>query len=294
MILEHDAGRLCRLARGVADVETFDAEGVEVLGREVERFHQRAGARVLRPFLGQQLGELDLGALDAHVEPRSPRLARLVLRGDARPALRRQRVDERLVHRMAEHEQRRHAALEIVLGDEGLQHLHLGVLSLHVGLAQTGGVVDVDREVGPVAQVPAAAHHRQVHARATALHLHGKDVGVLARHAGVVLHRLLVQHARQRAELVADLGRLLELQRVGVRHHLRLQRVHHLLLLAEQETLGVAHVATHGPEQRLIWYSRQGRVRLLKTVSSQVRRRNTFCSRWIESFTAQADGYGPK
>jgi hypothetical protein len=51
---------------------------------------------------------------------------------------------------------------------------------------------------------------------------------------------------------------------------------------------------THGPEQRLIWYSRHGRVRLLKTVSSQVRRRNTFCSSWIDSFTAQAVGYGPK
>ena len=51
---------------------------------------------------------------------------------------------------------------------------------------------------------------------------------------------------------------------------------------------------THGPEQRLIWYSRQGRVRLLNTVSSQVRRRKTFCSSCIDSFTAQALGKGPK
>ncbi|MCY1511944.1 hypothetical protein D9M68_463860 [compost metagenome] len=51
---------------------------------------------------------------------------------------------------------------------------------------------------------------------------------------------------------------------------------------------------TQGPLQRLIWYSRQGRVRLAYTVSSQVRRRNTFCSSWIDSFTAHALGYGPK
>ena len=61
--------------------------------------------------------------------------------------------------------------------------------------------------------------------------------------AGVVLDRLLVQHARQRADLVPDLGRLLELQRLGARHHLRLQRIHQLLLLALQEALGVGDVA---------------------------------------------------
>ena len=93
-------------------------------------------------------------------------------------------------------------------------------------------VLDVLRKVGPVAEVAAAAHHRQVDAGAAAVDLDREDVGVLRRHAGVVLDRLLVQHARQRADLVADLGRLLELQRLGARHHLRLQRVHQLLLLA--------------------------------------------------------------
>ena len=47
---------------------------------------------------------------------------------------------------------------------------------------------------------------------------------------------------------------------------------------------------TQGPEQRLIWYSKQGRVRLLKIESSQVRSRNTFCISKIASFTAQALG----
>ena len=35
-------------------------------------------------------------------------------------------------------------------------------------------------------------------------------------------------------------------------------------------------------------------MRLANTVSSQVRSWNTFCSSWIDSFTAQALGYGPK
>ena len=48
--------------------------------------------------------------------------------------------------------------------------------------------------------------------------------------------------------------------------------------------------ATHGAVQRLIWYSRHGRLRLANTVSSQVRRRKTFCSSWIDSFTAHALG----
>src|SRR6185295_10532228 len=55
--LEDDARRLRRLARGVADVEALDPERVQVLDREVERIDERARARLLRAFLGEQLGE---------------------------------------------------------------------------------------------------------------------------------------------------------------------------------------------------------------------------------------------
>jgi hypothetical protein len=117
------------------------------------------------------------------------------------------------------------------------------------------------REVGPVAEVAPATHHGQVDAGAAAGHLHRQDVDVAVdgREAALV-HRLLVQHTRQRADAVAQLGRLLELQRFRVRHHLRLQVLDHLLLFALQEAFGVAHVAcivggvmkpTQGPEQRL-------------------------------------------
>ena len=43
----------------------------------------------------------------------------------AHAALRRQRLDQRLVDGVADDQQRRHAAVEVVLGDEGLEHLHL-------------------------------------------------------------------------------------------------------------------------------------------------------------------------
>jgi hypothetical protein len=95
-----------------------------------------------------------------------------------------------------------------------------------------------------VAQVAAAAHHREVHAGAAALHAHGQDVDVLvAGRQAARVHRLLVQHPRQRLDLVAQLRRFLVLEGVGVGHHALLQRVQHLLLLAEQEALGVGHVA---------------------------------------------------
>ena len=49
----------------------------------------------------------------------------------------------------------------------------------------------------------------------------------------------------------------------------------------------------HGAEQRPIWYRRQGRERFAKNVSLQLRRRNSFCSRFSVSRTALALGYGP-
>jgi hypothetical protein len=97
-----------------------------------------------------------------------------------------------------------------VLGDEGLQHLglhrrQLGVLALG---RQRLRVLDLAGKCA-VAQVAAAAHHGQVDG-AAALHLDGQDV-----HVGVAahLHRLLVQHARQRLDLVAHQRRLLEAAR---------------------------------------------------------------------------------
>ena len=51
---------------------------------------------------------------------------------------------------------------------------------------------------------------------------------------------------------------------------------------------------TQGAEQRLIWYSRQGRVRLSNIASEQVRSRNARCSALSVRLTAQAEAKGPK
>lgn len=85
----------------------------------------------------------------------------------------------------------------------------------------------------------AAAHHREVHAHAPALRDDGQDVDVAV---AADLDRLLVQHRRERAHLVAHSRRLLELQLGRERVHLLLEFVHHLGLPPEQEARGVRHV----------------------------------------------------
>ena len=146
---------------------------------------------------------------------------------------------------VAGHQRRRRWARQVVLRDERLQHLLLGAARhLVVIVTGKGAVGAVSRKVRTVAEVATAAHHRQVDAGAAALQLDGQDVDVaLARRQAALVHRLLVQHARQRADLVAHRRRLLELQRIGHRHHAALQRVHHLVGLAEQESFGIGHVA---------------------------------------------------
>ena len=91
---------------------------------------------------------------------------------------------------MARHQLRRHETVDIVLRDEGFEH---GDLGLHA-LGDGGGVIDMRWKVRAVAEVPAAAHHRQIDAGAPTFDLNRQDVGVLRRHAGVVFDRLLVQH----------------------------------------------------------------------------------------------------
>jgi hypothetical protein len=160
--------------------------------------------------------------------------ARLVHHAHALASLLCQRLRQRLVDRLAGDQQGRNGHADVVLRDEGLQHLllHRRWRSRSIfGGIDSCGILHMHREVGPVAQVAAAAHHGQVHAGAATLHAHGKNVHVLIRGS---FHRLLVQHARERRDLVAQLGRLLELQPIGVRHHARLQLLQERLRLAAQ------------------------------------------------------------
>ena len=52
--------------------------------------------------------------------------------------------------------------------------------------------------------------------------------------------------------------------------------------------------STQGAEQRLIWYCRQGRVRLAKMLSLHERSRKARCSAVIVRLTAPAEANGPK
>ena len=71
------------------------------------------------------------------------------------------------------------------------------------------------------------------------MHLHGQNVGVSL---AARFHRLLVQHARERGNLVAQHGGLLELQRLRMRRHARLQRLQQRLRFAAQKLPGARHV----------------------------------------------------
>ena len=81
--LKYDATRLRCLACGMADVKTFNAQGIQRLQRQFQRLRQRCGARVLRALLREQARELQRGALPRHVQPNAALPARGVRGVDA-------------------------------------------------------------------------------------------------------------------------------------------------------------------------------------------------------------------
>jgi hypothetical protein len=101
VVLEHHARGLRRLARRVRDVEALDAEVVQVVAREVQRLDQRAGARLLRAFFGQQAGQLQPGIRLGHLQPVAALLARLEHRRHAPAGLQRDRLDQLAAHQVA-------------------------------------------------------------------------------------------------------------------------------------------------------------------------------------------------
>lgn len=99
---------------------------------------------------------------------------------------------------------------------------------------------DMRREIRLVTEMPAAAHHREVHAHAPAKRDDGQNIDVaLAAH----FDGLLMQHRRQRTHLIAHSRCLLELQFAGESVHLLLEFVHHFRLPSEQEARRVRHIA---------------------------------------------------
>ena len=99
------------------------------------------------------------------------------------------------------------------------------------------------REMRLVAQMATAPHHGQVQADLAIGLLDGDDVGV---RIGIDLHRLLVQHARQGTDAVAQHSRLLEAQLLGRSLHAGFHLLQDFLVPALQEGDGRVHVTTVG------------------------------------------------
>ena len=99
---------------------------------------------------------------------------------------------------------------------------------------------DVRREIRLVAEMAAAAHHREIHADLPAQRDDREDIDVVV---AADFDRLLMQHGRQRAHLVAHRRGLLEFQLGGEAMHLLLEFLHHFALPAEQETRCIRHIA---------------------------------------------------
>src|SRR5471032_172247 len=235
VVVEHHARGLRGLALRVRDVEALHPQRVDVFRLQLQRLHQRARARLLRALLRQQPRQRDLRALLRQLQPFAALVMRLEDQVDAVAALLLQGLHQRRVVEFDIQDQRAgDELLGVVLDQEGGQHFKLDRL-----FRDRGGVADVVGEVGAVAQVAAAAHHRQVDAGAPALHQHGDDVDV-----GVAggFHALLMQHARQRLDLVAHTGGQFEFEFAGVGVHFLFQVGHHFALAATQEARGVFDV----------------------------------------------------
>ena len=115
-----------------------------------------------------------------------------------------------------------------MLADEGVQYILLAA------------VLRVLRKKGFVAQMPAAAHHRQIDAVARIRLRHSDDVGIGVITGG--LHGLLLHHAGQRRNFVAVQRGRFKVQFARRRLHFRLQIVQYLIRLAPQKFHAVGHV----------------------------------------------------
>ena len=223
------------------DIKALDAQLFQALLRQVQCLVQRTGACLLRAFFGQQTCKLDACVLLRHLQPDAALLARLMHGGHLVARLRGQGLHELDIHHLAEHQHRRNGHIHIVLRQKCLEHAHLYRRAFHrvFRLVDAHGIVQLRREVRPITQMAATAHHGQVHTGATALHLHRQDVHILVVRG---FNGLLVQHLGQCRHLVADFRCLFKLQLVRVRHHARFHLLQQCLGFATQHGLGIAHV----------------------------------------------------
>ena len=183
--------------------------------------------------------------------------------------------------------QTRAGLVVVELRDEGIEHL--------VGRERAIGL----REIGAVAPVLPGAEEEHLHAIVAAGLMDREHVGILD---AAQIDALLRLDRRQRREAVAIDRRAFEIERLRGLLHLGGEFLLHRMALAGEECARLAHQfvviggaisPVQGAEQRLIWNSRQGRVRLSNTASEQERIRNARCSAVMVRFTAQTEANGP-
>src|SRR5262249_26901699 len=195
-------------------------------------------------------------------------------------------------------------ALLDLVGDEDGARARLVVVKLGEKRAQH--LAGRERAVGlgeirAIAPVLAGAEKEHLHAVEAAGLMHGEHVGLLDPARIDALMRL---HRRERGETVAADG--------GARWQRAAREAFSTSaasppfpawLLPDRNAFASRTSSPYsaksisrvqGPEQRLIWYSKHGRVRLSKNPSEQERSRNARCSAVMVRLTAQTEANGPQ
>ena len=120
MAIEHYARRLRSLACGVADVKALHPKFGQIIRRNVQRVHQRAGTSLLATLFSQQAGQLNISIFLRHFQPNAPLLARVVHGANFDAGLLRQQRNQIWVYLLAYQQRGRWRCVNIVLRDKGL------------------------------------------------------------------------------------------------------------------------------------------------------------------------------
>ncbi len=123
--MKHDARGLRGLARRVGNVKALNPQGVDVIWHQIQRLHQGASPRLLRAFLAEQAGQLDVGVVLRHLQPNTALLTWVVDHADLGLRLLGQGFDQNPVNRHTGNQGGRDGHVDVMLGDEGLKNQNL-------------------------------------------------------------------------------------------------------------------------------------------------------------------------
>ena len=224
MMVIHHAGRLGGFAHGVAHIEALDTKGVEIVLIQTEHLGQRTGTTLLGALLGQDPRQRQARVLTRLLEPATPRATRLAHPADGMSRASLQQSERIGISRLGAADNHRwQLAIRIVLRQEGIEHLARHLL---------GDRIDMGREMCPIAKVPPATDHGQVHTDPSPGDFDRNDVDI---DIAACFHRLLMQDPRERGHAITQHRRFLEPQLGGRRMHARFEIGQDLLMTAAQE-----------------------------------------------------------